>query len=369
MYIKNLELNNFRNYTKLNISFQQKVNIILGKNGQGKTNLLEGIYLLSMGKSFRTNRDSEMINFDEEYFRVKGEFIKNQHDLTVEMRLSKKEKLFKIDGIKKNKNADLLENVYTVIFSPEDLKTVKEEPDKRRRFIDRQLFQLKPLYYKDLARYKKVVKNRNSTLKEEGVDLGLLDVWDTYMAEYGAKIMMERRELLEKLNIVSGEINHNITNGKEVLKIEYEPKIEVKDTLEEQQQEIIYALRSRRTRDIDRKNTTAGPHHDDIKITIDDIDTRKFGSQGQQRTAALSLKLAELKIIKEETDEDAILLLDDVLSELDSDRQNYLINSFKENQIFISAAEISDNVLEKLPGSKIYNVSHGEILFPTNHIL
>ena len=361
MYIKNLELNNFRNYTATTIPFRENVNIILGNNGQGKTNLLEGIYILSMGKSFRTNRDMEMINFNEDYFRVKGEFIKDGHNLTVEMRFSKKEKLFKIDGMEKSKNADLLENVYTVIFSPEDIKTVKEEPDKRRRFIDRQLFQLKPLYYKDLARYKKIVKNRNTTLKDTDVDSGLLDVWDLYLAEYGAKIMMERNELLDKLNIVSGEINHNITNGKELLKIEYEPKIKLKKTLKEQKKEILRELQMRRPKDLERTTTTAGPHHDDIKITIDGVDTRKYGSQGQQRTAALSLKLAELKIIKEETDEDAILLLDDVLSELDSDRQNYLINSFKENQIFISAAEISQQVLEKLPGSKIYNVSHGRI--------
>lgn len=363
MYIKKIHLNNFRNYEKISIPFQKKINIILGKNGQGKTNLLEGIYILSMGKSFRTKKDNEMINFNHDFFRVKGEFLKNNHDLSVEMRLGKKEKLFKINGAEKHRNADLLENVYTVIFSPEDLKTVKDDPDKRRRFIDKQLFQLKPLYYKDLSKYKKIVKNRNTTLKEEEIDDGLLDVWDEYMSEFGAKIMMERNDLIKKLNEVSGEINKNITNNKENLKIEYEPKIKVKQNVIDQQKTIIEELKSRRIKDKNRRTTTSGPHLDDIKISIDNIDTRKYGSQGQQRTAALALKLAELRIIKEETGEDAILLLDDVLSELDSERQNYLINSFKENQIFISAADISEKVLEKLHDKKIYNVLNGKISY------
>jgi DNA replication and repair protein RecF len=363
MFINELYLKNFRNYDELKIPFQEKVNIVLGKNGQGKTNLLEGIYILSMGKSFRTNKDTEMINFTEDYFRVIGEFTKEDRRLFVEMDLSKTEKMFKIDGVEKRKNADLLENVYTVIFSPEDLKTIKDEPDKRRKFIDRQLFQLKPLYYKDLARYKKVLKNRNSTLKEEKINQGLLDVWDEYLVETGSKIMMERKNLILKLNEISAEINNKITDGKEELRIEYEPHIDSKEDLEEQKEEIRKRISESRAADIDRRTTTTGIHRDDIKITIDGIDTRKFGSQGQQRTAALALKLAELKIIKEETGEDAILLLDDVLSELDIDRQNFLINSFKDNQIFISAAEISENVMSKLNNSKIYRVNNGDILF------
>ncbi len=363
MYIKELNLINFRNYKEAKIPFQERINIILGNNGQGKTNLLEGIYLLSMGKSFRTNKDAEMIKFDSEYFRVKGFFSKDEKKLSVEMYLSKTEKIFKIDGVEKRKNADLLENVYTVIFSPEDLKTVKEDPDKRRRFLDRQLFQLKPLYYKDLAKYKKILKNRNSTLKEEIIDEGLLDVWDEYLIDTGAKIIMERKELLTNLGKISSEINSNITNGKEKLEIEYEPDIEIKENIDEQKIEIKKEFLKNRNKDIERKTTTSGPHKDDMKITIDGIDTRKFGSQGQQRTAALALKLAELRIIKEETGENAILLLDDVLSELDGERQNYLINSFKDNQIFISAAEISENVLTKLHNSKIYNVSEGIISY------
>ena len=362
MYIKKIYLKNFRNYKEINIPFQEKINIILGKNGQGKTNLLEGIYILSMGKSFRTNIDTEMISFNEDHFRVKGEFDKDGADLKVEMIMKKKEKLFSINGVEKKKNADLLENVYTVVFSPEDLKIIKEEPEKRRKFLDRQLFQLKPLYYKELAKYKKVLKNKNSTLKEEFIDEGLLDVWDEYLSDTGAKIMMERRDILLKINEISYDINKNITDGKEKLRVEYEPQVELKPNYEEQKKEILKAQKDNRTRDMERGTTTAGPHRDDIIISIDGIDSRKFGSQGQQRTAALSLKLAELKIIKEETGEDAILLLDDVLSELDIDRQNFLINSFKENQIFISAAEINENIFNRLSNKNIYNVNNGEII-------
>lgn len=362
MYIKEIELNNFRNYKNIKVPFIENVNIITGQNGQGKTNLLEGIYILSMGKSFRTNRDTEMINFESEFFRVKGEFIKAGKDLTVEMSLSKKDKLFKVDGAEKKKHADLLENVYTVIFSPEDLKIVKENPEIRRKFIDRQLFQIKPLYYIDLLKYNKVIKNRNSTLKEEKIDEGLLDVWDSYLVEFGAKIMMERKELIEKINIASREINGKITKGKEELNIEYEPKIKSADNIKEQQENIKEELILKREKDKERRITTSGPHRDDIYISIGGVDTRKYGSQGQQRTAALSLKLAELKIIKEETGEDAILILDDVLSELDSERQNYLINSFKDNQIFISSAEISNTLLEKIDSSKVYFVNNGEII-------
>lgn len=363
MYIKELSLNNFRNYEEVVIPFNKNINIITGKNGQGKTNIIEGIYILSRGKSFRTSKDSEMINFEKDYFRVKGDFKKEERNLCVELSLSKKEKLYKINGIEKKKNADLLENVYTVIFSPEDLKTIKDEPEKRRKFIDRQLFQLKPLYYKDLLKYNKILTNRNSTLKEEIIDEGLLDVWDSYLSEFGSKIMIERNELLKKINIVSREINNKITKGKEEFEIKYAPKIELGKDYKEQEKIIKEELIGRRSKDIEMRKTTSGPHLDDIRITIDDKETRKFGSQGQQRTAALSLKLAELKIIKEDTGEDAILLLDDVLSELDNERQQFLIDSFKENQVFITVADINDNILKRFSDNNIYKVSEGKISF------
>jgi len=363
MYIKSIYLKKFRNYKEIKIPFQEKINIILGKNGHGKTNLLEGIHILSMGKSFRTNIDTEMINFDSDYFRVRGEFDKEGSALSVEMNMNRNDRLFKINGAEKRKNADLLENVYTVIFSPDDLRIIKEEPEKRRKFIDRQLFQLKPTYYKELAKYKKVLKNRNASLKEEEIDEGLLDVWDEYLIEIGAKIMIERKDILLKINEISREINRSITNSKENLKVEYEPYIDIKPDQEEQKIELRKIFQKSRKKDIERKTTTSGPHKDDIKISLDDIDTKKYGSQGQQKTAALALKLAELRIIKEETGEDAILLLDDVLSELDIDRQNYLINSFKDNQVIISAADISESIIKKLHESRIYKVNKGEISY------
>lgn len=361
MFIEDIKVENFRNYVNNEISFDPNVNVIVGKNGQGKTNLLESIYIFSMGKSFRTNKDTEMIRFGEDYFRVEGNFQKEEDSLSVSMSLSKNDKYFNINGIEKRKNADLLENVYTVIFSPEDLKIVKEDPDKRRRFIDRELFQLRPLYYKYLAKYKKVVKNRNTSLKEDVIDDGLLDVWDEYIIENGAKIMKERQHLIEKINEISGEINMKITEGKENLSVEYESHIEYSEDINEQEEIIREELKSRREKDKRRRTTTAGPHKDDIRLKVNDIDIRHFGSQGQQRTAALALKLAELSIIKKEKGEDAILLLDDVLSELDSDRQRYLIESFKKNQIFITAADFNSDVLDSLSAGRVLEVVDGDI--------
>jgi DNA replication and repair protein RecF len=361
MYIKAIKLTNFRNYDEENIVFDEKVNVILGKNGQGKTNLIEGINILSMGKSFRTLIDAEMVGFGKDFFRVKGVFEKGGESLSIEMKLAGREKTFIIDGVEKRKNADLLENAYTVVFSPEDLRIVKEDPDKRRRFMDRELFQLKPLYYVELLRYKKALRNRNLLLKEEQVNEELLSIYDGYLAESGAKIMWERAIFAEKLNEVSHAIEDRITGGKESLTVCYESNIRQEETRDAQREQIEAVLAENRERDLERRSTSFGPHRDDLKITANDIDLRHFGSQGQQRTAALSLKLAELKLIREETGEDAILLLDDVLSELDEERQRYLIHSFERNQLFITVADLSENMSTALPQGRIYEVDGGRV--------
>jgi DNA replication and repair protein RecF len=359
MYIKKLQLVNFRNYDEEIIFFDENVNIITGKNGQGKTNLIEGINVLSMGKSFRTLTDAEMVGFGKDFFRVRGDFIKKGENLSAEMRFSGKEKSFFIDGAEKKKNADLLENVYTVVFSSEDLRIVREDPDKRRRFMDRELFQLKPLYYIELSRYQKTLKNRNLLLKEENPDEDLLSVYDHYLAEHGARIMKERGAFTERLNEVSCSIEDRLTGGKEKLEVFYEPDIERENTTEAQKERIKTVLKQNREREISRHSTVFGPHRDDLRITANGTDLRHFGSAGQQRTAALSLKLAELKLIKEETGEDAILLLDDVLSELDEERQSYLIHSFEKNQLFITAAEMNDGMRTSLPRGNVYEVEGG----------
>ena len=361
MFLRELQLVNFRNYKLLNMVFNSNINIILGNNAQGKSNLLESIYLLSMGKSFRTVIDAEMINFSEEYLRVKGNFDKSDEELSLEVMFSKIKKKFKINGLESSKNSDLLENAYIVVFSPEDLRIVKDEPEKRRKYLDRELFMIKPLYFKDLSKYKKSVMQRNALLKSEYPDDSMLDVWDENMVYFGCKVMDERKAFINKLITVSREIHSEITGRNEELELGYESNIEAFDEPESQTFAFKQALIDSREKDLLRKTTTRGPHKDDLSIQIDGVDARRFGSQGQQRTAALSLKLAELAIIKEETGEDAIILLDDVLSELDGERQHFLIKSLSNNQLFISAAEINKDIKNTFNQGEFFFVEEGKV--------
>jgi DNA replication and repair protein RecF len=274
--------------------------------------------------------------------------------------ISRDEKRFKVDGFLGSKNADLLENAYMVVFSPEDMKIIKEEPEKRRKFMDRELFQIRPLYYKYLSRYKKSLLHRNNILKSEFIDENLLDAWDENIVKYGTAVIKERHFFVEKLKKISREIHCAVTNGREKLNILYEPDVDFAEDLSEQT--YMFKKRLKECREIDKSRgyTGAGPHRDDINISVGGVDVRRFGSQGQQRTAALSLKLAELSIIKEETGEDAIILLDDVLSELDGERQRFLIKALSDNQIFISAAEMSSEIRESLPKGRVYRIFEGQ---------
>lgn len=361
MYLKKIELKNFRNYEEEEVGFHQKVNIITGKNAQGKTNLLESMYIMSLGKSFRTSKDTEMIGFDREFCRVKSTSVKDGRELEIEITIGKEGKSAKINGMKIAKNIDLLENVYMVVFSPEDLKIVKDEPEKRRKFIDRELCQLKPVYYRNLGRYKKILQQRNSLLKQPEVKEDVIAVWDESLAEYGAKIILERKRFIEKINVISREISRSITNGREATEIIYESNVEFRDTYEEQKEYLKNILSKNLKNDILRRSTSAGPHKDDLKICVEGIDIRHFGSQGQQRTAALSLKLAEIQLIKEETKISPVLLLDDVMSELDAERQTFLIHSLEEVQLFITAAELSEEVKKKLPDGDTFLVEKGKV--------
>lgn len=361
MNITKVELKDFRNYESLKLEFHPKVNIILGNNAQGKTNILESIFLSSLGKSFRTSNDYEMIRFGCKFFRIKIDAEKKNEDISVEMAVSKESKAVKLNGKKIKKIAELLENVYIVVFSPEDLKIVKEEPEKRRKFIDRELCQIKPMYYSNLSRYKKVLLQRNAMLKENSPKISLLEIWDYELAEYGSKIILQRDHFIRKLDKISSEIHKNITNGKEKMHVQYESDVPTMENLEDQKTIFIEKIKKAVEKDLQRRSTSVGPHRDDLKISVNGIDIRKYGSQGQQRTAALSLKLAEIMLIREETGEDAILLLDDVLSELDEERQNYLIHSLADIQLFITAAEMSEKVQGSLPEGCTYYVNNGQV--------
>ena len=362
MLIKSIKLKNFRNYDNLELDFNSKVNFILGQNAQGKTNLLESIYITSIGKSFRTNRDAEMIGFNKEFARVQAEFYKDGYETSVEIIIDRSGKKFvKLDGVKIKKASQLLKNVYIVIFSPEDLKLVKEEPEKRRKFIDRELCQIKPSYYDNLSNYKKALIQRNTYLKEKETEPSILDIWDIQLAKYGARVMNGRNDFIEKLNIISSEIHSNITGGKENLKLKYAPHNEFFNDISKQEEFLFDMLKNSRDSDLRQRTTTKGPHKDDLEFYIDGINARNFGSQGQQRTCALSLKLAEISIIEEETGEKPILLLDDVMSELDSFRQKFLVKSLEDVQLFITTTEMQESLLNEFPEKTVFYVNNGSI--------
>ncbi len=359
MYIKEIELKDFRNYKELRTSFSKNVNIFLGNNAQGKTNLLEGIYLNAMAKSFKTTKDKELIRFGEEFCKIKTIAFFDDDEHSTEIVINKEgKKGVKLDGVKINRTSELLERIFIIIFSPEDLKIVKDEPEKRRKFIDRELCQIKPGYYNDLNNYKRVLKQRNTYLKEDRIEISILDIWDHELARYGSKVIARRNEFIKRINEISKEIHKNISGGKENLELNYEPNISFSSELESDFYEIISSTRND---DIRNRTTGRGPHKDDLKISADGIDLRKYGSQGQQRTAALSLKLSEIKLIEEEMGEKPILLLDDVLSELDNDRQNFLIHSLGGNQLFITTTDISGKVARQLPEGKVFKITAGQI--------
>lgn len=353
MEIAKLNFKDFRNYGNLTLELNPKVNIFIGDNAQGKTNLLEGIYLSSLGKSFRTSKDTEMIRFEAPFFRVEVTALKDGERLTVEIALSEDQKAIKIDGVKALKSSELLQHIYTVIFSPEDLKIVKDEPEKRRRFIDREISLLKPSYLRNLASYKKALAQRNALLKEKKVKDDALEVWDKSLSNYAEPIITDREEYVKKLEEISRKIHYDLSEGKEDLRIIYERGVEGN---------LYEALKHSIRIDRLRGTTTKGPHRDDLKLLVNGKDLRSFGSQGQQRTAALALKLSELKLIKEETKEEGILLLDDVLSELDSRRQKYLINTLKDVQVFITSAELSEELKSMLSKGNVYKVTQGEVV-------
>ncbi len=366
MFIKTLSVYDFRNYEEQNIEFNNNNNIIIGNNAQGKTNIIESIYMTSLGKSFRTNKDTEMIKFEKNQSRIKAQVInKYKDEINIEIIINKKDKkIIKINGAKIIKTSEILKNIFIVIFSPEDLRIIKEGPEKRRKFIDRELCQIRPVYYHNLVKYRKIIQQRNKMLKETNVDQinhDLFDVWDEQLVHYGSLIIKDRSIFTNKINEISKKIHHDITNKNELIDVLYEPNINIDIDEKNYKEKYFNLLKEKRKSDVYRKITSVGPHKDDIKILINDIDARHFGSQGQQRTAALSLKLAEIKLIEEEIGEKPILLLDDVLSELDINRQEYLINSLKELQTFITTTEVNSLVDEKIEKKQYYKVEDGKI--------
>lgn len=365
MYLNSLNLINFRNYDALYLEFNPKINLLIGKNGQGKTNIVESIYLLSFGKSFRTNKDKEMIKFSSENLYIGGSFTKLSRNSLIEVGIGKNNKKgIKINKINIEKIYELLGNLNVVIFSPEDLRLVKEGPKERRSFIDKEISQIMPKYYNYLTNYNKILFQRNKLLKANYVDRDLLEVYDESLARYGSYIYILRRDFVKKIAKISTDMHKKLTNGLEEFSIKYKNQIDIsdEDTVQSAYSKFIEKLKSARDHDIETRTTRYGIHKDDLLIYINDLDVRLYGSQGQQRTASISLKLSEIELINNEVGEYPILLLDDIFSELDETRQKLLVDNLDKVQMFITTAEASHKKIFNSENTTIFNIEKGNVI-------
>lgn len=357
MYIESIELKNYRNYEYLYIELDPATNIFYGDNAQGKTNILEAAYLCGTTKSHRGSRDREIIRFGQEESHIRMMVRRDGISRKIDMHLKKnKSKGIAVDGIPIKKASELFGIINLVFFSPEDLNIIKNGPGERRRFLDMELCQLDKIYLQDLAGYNQILNQRNKLLKDISVSPRLadtLDVWDMQMIRYGKKIISARKRFIVELNEIIRDLHASLTGGREIIYLDYEPNVE-EEFFEER-------LASARDRDLKFRQSSAGPHRDDFCIKVNDIDIRKFGSQGQQRTAALSLKLSELALVRRRIGENPVLLLDDVLSELDSSRQNYLLQSIHQIQTLITCTGLDEFVSNRFEINKIFRVIDGNV--------
>lgn len=357
MTIESIELKNYRNYEELHMELSQGTNILYGDNAQGKTNILEAVYVCCTTKSHRGAKDKDMIRFGEDESHIKLQIKKGVVPCRIDMHLKKnKTKGIAVDGIPIRKASQLFGLVNVVFFSPEDLNIIKNGPSERRRFLDSEICQLDKIYLSDLTKYNKVLNQRNKLLKDMVFHPDLentLSVWDMQLISYGRRIISRRRRFVEELNEIVRGIHESISGGREQLTLTYEPDIE----------EAFFEDELNRAKEKDRKycSTSVGPHRDDISFFIGDIDIRKFGSQGQQRTSALSLKLSEIELVKRCIHDTPVLLLDDVLSELDSNRQNYLLNSIHDIQTVITCTGLDEFVRNRFQIDKIFEVISGTV--------
>ncbi|MCI5994917.1 MAG: DNA replication/repair protein RecF [Blautia sp.] len=357
MIIESIQLENFRNYDSLRLKFDEGTNIFYGDNAQGKTNILESVYLCGTTKSHKGSKDKEMIRFLQDEAHIRMELNRNGSSYKIDMHLKRnKAKGIAINGIPIRKASELLGIGNFVFFSPEDLNIIKDGPGERRRFLDLELCQLNKIYLYNLSNYNKIVNQRNKLLKE--IHLypeyrEMLDIWDEQMAEYGARIIRDRERFVKILNEIVSGIHKKLSGNREELSVSYEKSVSAESFGE--------MLKKNRDRDIRFKMTLLGPHRDDLSMMIRDADIRRYGSQGQQRTAALALKLAEIELVKREIKDTPVLLLDDVLSELDRNRQHYLLDSIHDIQTLITCTGLDDFIENQFQINKVFHVVEGNI--------
>lgn len=357
MILESVELLNFRNYRREAVCFGDGINIIYGQNAQGKTNILEACYVSGTSRSHKGSKDREMIRFGEDEAHIKTSVKKTDSSRTIDIHLKKgKKKGIAIDRVPVKRAVDLFGILNIVFFSPEDLNIIKSGPSMRRRFIDFELCQLDKIYLSDLGRYNKILAQRASLLRDGYHEKDFkdnLDVWDAQLVMYGNRIINRRKSFIEELAPVILDIHSRISGGKEKLEITYEPCV----TEAAFEEELFLA----RDKDIRMAQTSVGPHRDDIGFKVDNADIRKYGSQGQQRTCALSLKLSEIHIVEQIIGDTPVLLLDDVLSELDRRRQEFLIDCLSNTQTIITCTGMDDFVKDHFSADKVFEVVNGSV--------
>lgn len=358
MIVKSVELQDYRNYRELKIDFDSGANIIYGDNAQGKTNILESVCLSGTTKSHRGSKDCEIIRFGCEEAHIRTIVEKGGLEYQIDMHLKKsRPKGIAVNRMPIQKASQLFGILNLVFFSPEDLNIIKNGPAERRRFLDLELCQLDRVYLHHLTNYNKILNQRNKLLKSISFQPSLMDtleVWDAQLMECGRSIIKSRAQFIERLNGIICHIHRRLTGEKEDLLLRYEP-----DVTEE---EFYVKLTKSRERDLKLGQTGAGPHRDDLSFTVEDVDIRKFGSQGQKRTCALSLKLAELELVKESISDTPILLLDDVLSELDGSRQNFILDSIHGIQSIVTCTGLDEFVKNRFQINKLFQVVAGHVV-------
>lgn len=368
MYIKELKLRDYRNYNQLDIKFNNQVNVIIGENAQGKTNLLEALYILAFTKSYRTTNDRELIKWDAEFAKVTGVLHKKNQSLPLEIIFHKQGKKAKVNYLEQRKLSDYIGALNLVMFAPEDLTLVKGSPQNRRRYIDMEIGQIQPMYVYHLGEYQKVLKQRNHLLKQLQVqkspDLTLLEVVTEQLISHAAEVLLGRFNFLKLLRSWAIPIHYKISRELENLRIEYEPSLKLREesTLEEIKVNLITQFKKVEKNEIFRGTTLVGPHRDDLLFYINDKEVKVYGSQGQQRTTALALKLAEIDLIYNEIGSYPILLLDDVLSELDDYRQSHLLSAIEGKvQTFVSTTNIAGINHETIEKATLFEVVEGVV--------
>ncbi|TDL32067.1 DNA replication/repair protein RecF [Jeotgalibacillus sp. S-D1] len=372
MYIEQLELAHYRNYEKLTVDFDNNVNVILGENAQGKTNVMESIYVLAMAKSHRTSNEKDLIQWDSDYAKIKGRVMKHHGSLPLELIISKKGKKARLNHLEQSKLSQYIGNMNVVMFAPEDLHLVKGSPQVRRRFIDMEIGQISAVYLHDSSLYQKILQQRNHYLKQlqsrKQKDRTMLEVLTDQFVEMAVKIIKRRFEFIKLLQQWAEPVHAGISRGLEQLEVVYKPSVQVSEDHSFDEIEAVFRKKfdELREREIDRGVTLIGPHRDDLQFLVNGHDVQTFGSQGQQRTTALSIKLAEIELIHSEIGEYPILLLDDVLSELDDFRQSHLLNTIQGKvQTFVTTTSVEGIDHQTLKDATTFVVEKGSMIKQT----